>query len=281
MSFFPLRAAFVGTMSSQIGDRPVQSSGTQLEAPRSRRPKKGHGDPGESTMKFHTSRISSTAGEPLDPLERYVPLLLRLGVYAFLTLFFFQAKDAFAAYDPTKPWPGLLFVVRTFTFLPLHEGGHFLNMFFGRTLYVLGGSFWQIMFPLLWVAIAAKQRSQVAPFPLFWVGENMMDVSLYIRDAPFRVLPLLGGHKSGHDWYYLLSRWDAMDWAGNLADIAYFGGAFICVAAITAGVVWAVLVFIRPGRSAPAEITKQIQAELAVEDVLDRTVKSKERQLSL
>jgi hypothetical protein len=232
-------------------------------------------------MKFHSEGKSNTTTELLDPVEKYVPLLFRLAVYAFLTLFFFQAKEAFVAYDPTKPWPGLLFVFRTFTFLPLHEGGHFLNMFFGRTLYVLGGSFWQIMFPLLWFAIAAKQRSQVAPFPLFWVGENMMDVSLYIRDAPYRVLPLLGGHKSGHDWYYLLTRWDAMDSAATIADVAYFGGTFICIAAIAAGVVWAIIAVFRPGQSVPEETTKQIENELAVEEALDHVITSKEHQPGL
>ena len=135
---------------------------------------------------------------PLDPVEQYVPLLFRIGVYAFLTVFLFQAIDTFARYIPGNRGNALLWIVRTFTFLPLHEGGHFLFRFFGRTLYVLGGSFWQIMFPFLWFIIAVKERSQVAPFPLFWTGENMMDVSLYMRDAPVRFLPLLGGDKVGH-----------------------------------------------------------------------------------
>jgi len=186
-----------------------------------------------------------------DPVERYAPLLFRLGVYAFLTFYFFQALDAFYEYRPGMRWGNLLFISRTFTFLPLHEGGHFLFRFFGRTLYVLGGSFWQIMFPLLWFIIALRQRSSVFPFALFWVGENMMDVSLYVRDAPVRMLPLLGGDKSGHDWHYLLSQWGAMDEAGTLADIMYYGGILTCIGAISTGVVLAVIAYVRSGRPVP------------------------------
>src|SRR5712692_9654847 len=160
--------------------------------------------------------------QQLDPIERYVPLGLKLGIYAILILFLYQAAATFAAYKPGVPWPRLLNIVRTFIFLPLHEGGHFLFMFFGSTLMILGGSFWQIMFPLLSFLIAMKKRSEVAPFALFWTGENMMDVSLYIRDAAVRQLPLLGGDKSRHDWYNLLSGWGALDSAETLGDLTYY-----------------------------------------------------------
>jgi hypothetical protein len=211
--------------------------------------------------------------EKPDPVERYVPLFFKVCVYALLTVFFLQALDAFYEYRPGMRWGGLLFIFRTFTFLPLHEGGHFLFMFFGRTLYVLGGSFWQIVFPLLWFIIALRQRSQVFPFALFWVGENMMDVSLYIRDAPHRILPLLGGDKSGHDWYYLLSQWGAMDSADTMADILFYGGIIVCIGAIGTGVVLAVTSFIRSGRPAPLNASKEPASAPAVLDDVDREVR--------
>jgi hypothetical protein len=185
---------------------------------------------------------------PVDPVARYVPLLLRLMVYVFLTVILIQAIPIFYSFSPTEPWPRLFWLIRTFTFLPLHEGGHVLFIFFGRTLHAFGGSFWQVMFPVLWFAIAMKQKSQVAPFPLFWAGENMMDVSLYIRDAQDMVLPLLGGHKSGHDWHYLLTRWDFIDSCQEIADVVYFMGLIIAIAAIVGGVVWAGVAFKRTER---------------------------------
>jgi hypothetical protein len=223
--------------------------------------------PGETTGRIIRPAAPAPV-RPADPVERYLPLLLRGAVYALLAVFFFQALDAFYEYRPGMRWGNLLFIVRTFTFLPLHEGGHVLFILFGRTLYVLGGSFWQIMFPLLWFIIAVRQRSQVFPFALFWVGENMMDVSLYIRDAPGRMLPLLGGDKSGHDWHYLLSEWSLMDSAGTIADVMYYGGAIVCACAIVAGIVMAVLAFVRSGRTvqvfpvAPRALTRGAQDEL-------------------
>ncbi|HTY58368.1 MAG TPA: hypothetical protein VMF59_06100 [Bacteroidota bacterium] len=225
--------------------------------------------PGQS----QPGRNALPASMPPDPVERYVPLLFKIAVYAILTVFFFQALDAFYEYRPGMRWGTLLFIVRTFTFLPLHEGGHFISMFLGRTLYVLGGSFWQIVFPLLWFIIALRQRSQVFPFPLFWTGENMMDVSLYVRDAPGRMLPLLGGDKSGHDWHYLLTAWGCMDDAGTIADIMYYCGVAVCIAAICTGVVMAVIAFVRSGSPGPAFAPSGRAMPPRLQDDIDREVR--------
>src|ERR1043165_5313097 len=136
-----------------------------------------------------------------DGIENWIPLSLKLSVYLWLSYFFYQAIITFYEYQPGHPWPFMLNMFRMFTFLPIHEAGHFLFMFFGRTLNILGGSFWQIAFMAIWFVIALRQKSHVPLSALFWVGDNMMDVSLYMRDAPRRWLPLLGGHASGHDWY--------------------------------------------------------------------------------
>jgi hypothetical protein len=132
------------------------------------------------------------------------------------------------------------------TFLPIHEAGHLFFMPFGTVMMFLGGSILQILLPLLWFALAARQRSAVAPFPLFWVGENLMDVSLYLRDAPVRQLPLLGGHRSGHDWFNILSRWDLLGAAEPMADILYITGFLVAAAAIAAGITVAVRRYRRP-----------------------------------
>jgi hypothetical protein len=228
-------------------------------------------------VRIQLPRRQPSTAEPLDPIERYAPLIFRLGVYGLLSVFLVQAIEVFAVYKPGVPWPGLLWVLRTFTFLPLHEGGHFISLLFGRTLYVLGGSFWQVMFPLLWFALALKQKSQVAPFPLFWTGENMMDVSLYIRDAPVRAMPLLGGHKSGHDWHYLLTQWNAMDFAEPIADIMYYGGIILSVIAIAGGTVWAFLVFYRSGQpdlfTRAGALTPNPSTDEDLEDTLNEKLK--------
>jgi len=189
----------------------------------------------------------------LDPIERWFPLLFKLAVYAFCSYFLYEAATTFNEYIPLHPWPFLLSVVRMFTFLPIHEAGHFFFSFFGRTIMILGGSFWQVMIPFAWCVVALRQRSEVWPFALFWVGENLMDVSLYVRDAQFMALPLLGGDSSGHDWKNLLTQWNAVDSAGTIADILYFLGIIIALGAIATGIGLAVARFVHPSiKTAPA-----------------------------
>src|SRR3989304_1673084 len=183
----------------------------------------------------------------MDPLERWIPLGLKSFVYLILTVYLIQAADVFYEVAlPARPWPFLLFALRTI-FLFIHEGGHFLFMFFGETLNILGGSFWQIAFPLISCIIAIRKRSHfIAPFALFWVGTNMMDVSLYMRDAPIRLLPLLGGHKSWHDWWNLFRKWDMLDSAGAVADLFYFLGLFVSIVALGGGMYLAIHRYLNP-----------------------------------
>lgn len=182
-----------------------------------------------------------------DPLERIIPLSLKLAVCLLLTVYLVQAAEAFYEYSPGHPWPFLLTAIRNGIFLFIHEGGHALFFFFGRTLNILGGSFWQIAFPLLSFIIALRKGSHfVTPFALFWVGTNMMDVSLYMRDAPVRLLPLLGGHKSWHDWWNLFREWDMLDSAGTWADVFYFTGLLTAIGAIGWAITASVLRYLNP-----------------------------------
>lgn len=195
----------------------------------------------------HLERRPGVPVPTMDPLERYVPLVLKSFVYLILVIYLIQAADVFYEYVPGAHWPFLLMAIRNGIFLFIHEGGHFLFMFFGDTLHILGGSFWQIVFPLLSFIIAVRKRSHfIAPFALFWVGTNMMDVSLYMRDAPIRLLPLLGGHKSWHDWWNLFRKWDMLDSAGTVADLFYFTGLLVGIVAIGGGVYLAFHRFLNP-----------------------------------
>ena len=215
-----------------------------------------------------------------DRLERTIALIFNIVVYALLGVFFYQAAGTFSEYRPGQRWPLLLSFFRMWTFLPIHEAGHFMFKFFGRTLYILGGSFWQIALPLLWFLVALKKRSHVAPFALFWVGENFMDVSLYIRDAPFRWLPLLGGHASRHDWYNLLSDFDMLDSAETLANITYYSGAAVCLGAIGAGLYLAAASFLRPEPVVSPRIPHNSPLASTLEDLLDESLEKQKRKPS-
>ena len=71
---------------------------------------------------------------------------------------------------------------------------------------IAGGSLFQVIMPLLFVGYFAYQRKfYSAALTLFWVGESILNVSVYAADSLALQLPLLGGSDSMHDWNYLLS----------------------------------------------------------------------------
>lgn len=97
--------------------------------------------------------------------------------------------------------------------LVFHEAGHIVFMPLGEFMTVLGGSLFQVLVPLV-VAGAFLLRhannfgSSVA---LWWTGQSVSDVAVYIRDARELRLQLLGGGTGAdrpgwHDWENLLSR---------------------------------------------------------------------------
>jgi hypothetical protein len=122
-------------------------------------------------------------------------------------------------------------------------------MFFGRTLYILGGSFWQVTTPLILFVVAARQKSYLANIWLCLAGPHWISLSSYIYDAPFRSLPLLGGHKSGHDWYNLLIHWQMLDDAATISDFVYYTGILLGIAGLISGVVVAILTYFRSPRT--------------------------------
>ncbi len=109
--------------------------------------------------------------------------------------------------------------------LLIHEGGHLVFSLFGQFMYVLGGSLMQVLLPSLFV-LYFWRREQVysAALLLFWVGQNLINVSVYAADAIKMQLPLLGGDSSGHDWHYLLEHMDMLaHTVGVAATIYWFG----------------------------------------------------------
>src|SRR6185369_6686908 len=90
--------------------------------------------------------------------------------------------------------------------LIVHEAGHWIFFPLGEFMHVLGGSLFQILFPVIYVGYFYFKRDYFsASLLLFWVGTNLVNVSVYAGDAIVMQLPLLGGDGVIHDWNYLLS----------------------------------------------------------------------------
>jgi hypothetical protein len=93
--------------------------------------------------------------------------------------------------------------------LPSHEAGHIFLIPFGHFLTILGGSLFQVVFPLIvGCAVLWQNRDPFgAALGVWWCGASLVDLAPYIYDAKNPQLVLLGGstgEDGPHDWIYLL-----------------------------------------------------------------------------
>ena len=89
--------------------------------------------------------------------------------------------------------------------LIFHEAGHTIFHFFGDFVRILGGSLMQALIPIICgVVFFFKKQWFAIGFALWWLGQNLVNVSIYIGDATAQQLELLGGEAVIHDWNYLL-----------------------------------------------------------------------------
>jgi len=112
--------------------------------------------------------------------------------------------------------------------LIFHEAGHMILMpFFGDFITALGGTLMQLAIPLMFFVYFLREKNLFASLVMsWWVGDNLIDVSIYISDAQARILPLLGGG-DGHDWAYLLGELNILKYDTLIGSLVYFLGAFI------------------------------------------------------
>lgn len=110
--------------------------------------------------------------------------------------------------------------------LAFHEAGHLFFGFLGSTAGLYGGTFGQLVFPVLvTVSFLRKEAFVPAAFGLLWLFQNFLNIARYVADARARQLPLVGG--GDHDWFNILYRWNALEAdtavAGTLSLLAWLG----------------------------------------------------------
>ena len=89
--------------------------------------------------------------------------------------------------------------------LAIHESGHLVFSPFGEILTALGGTLFQLIIPGTFVVYFWRRGDRYAAgFALWWVAQNLWNISVYIADARTQNLPLVGGGE--HDWAYLLGQ---------------------------------------------------------------------------
>lgn len=97
--------------------------------------------------------------------------------------------------------------------LVIHEAGHFFFSILGKFVYTFGGTLMQIILPSIIVSFFFRNNYRTGvQFALLWLGQNLINISVYAADARARKLPLLGGNKVYHDWHYLLGEMGILEY---------------------------------------------------------------------
>ena len=122
--------------------------------------------------------------------------------------------------------------------LAIHETGHLVFAWGGETLGVLGGTLMQLLVPAAFgIALWRQGDRHGATVPLWWLGQNCWNISVYVKDARTQELPLVGGGE--HDWAILLGQWDWLNRDQVVGGAVYLVGVLCYGAAILGG--WTLL----------------------------------------
>ena len=116
----------------------------------------------------------------------------------------------------------------------IHETGHLVFSIFGRFIEFLGGSLFQVIIPVATVIVFARSTLKSIPFTLYWTGQSIVNVSIYIGDAPYQRLRLIS-RAAIHDWRWLLSYTGTMEHAEDIAVIVNIAGLLTCCIGIGIG----------------------------------------------
>ena len=129
--------------------------------------------------------------------------------------------------------------------LAFHEAGHLIFAPFGRTLVLLGGTLLQLIIPAgLCGYFFVRRNPFSAAFCTFWLGENFIDVSVYMADARTLQLDLVGGGE--HDWNNLFYQFGTLteNWVSAISTTTHHIGVLFMLAAT----VWVGLLGLPPER---------------------------------
>lgn len=109
--------------------------------------------------------------------------------------------------------------------LIFHEAGHTIFSFFNLFTQILAGSVFQVALPLfISIYFFFSEQKISGALCLLWVGQNLLNVSIYAGDALRMQINLLGGDGVIHDWNYLLSTVGLLNSTSTVALIIYAMG---------------------------------------------------------
>ena len=161
-------------------------------------------------------------------------------LWAYLTWILLFLATSYDPSDPAGFDPPFFLFALDWVNLFIHEAGHFVFRIFGQWIHMFGGSLFQVLVPLALTIVSFRKSPSRATLPLYWTGESMVNLSVYIADAPYKQLKLIAKGLV-HDWNWLLA--DNLEAAGPLSTAVFGLGILLCVAAIAGGIVFSVRAF--------------------------------------
>ena len=122
--------------------------------------------------------------------------------------------------------------------LAIHETGHLVFAMFGEVIHAAGGTLFQLIVPATFLGYFARSNDRhAATVALWWMSQNLWNISVYVRDARVQELPLVGGGE--HDWAFLLGRFGLLAHDQVIGRSVHALGTILCVVAIASGVLFA------------------------------------------
>lgn len=113
-----------------------------------------------------------------------------------------------------------------FVNLAFHEAGHVFLGFFGRFISMLGGTVFQLLIPAVCLVHLKRRGANLGwQLCLFWLGQSLLNVSIYAGDAVKQALPLVGGGE--HDWNYLLTELGLIAHPEGVARLIFLAGSAV------------------------------------------------------
>ncbi len=123
------------------------------------------------------------------------------------------------------------FLVLDYVNLPFHEFGHLFFRILGEAAGIWGGTIMQLLIPFgILVSFSLRRETAGVAFSGLWLGESLLNISVYIADAEKMELPLVGGGE--HDWNTILSGLGMLGHDTTIAGIVRVAGWMIMISAV-------------------------------------------------